>query len=81
MKFELGLQKTDYDTKNVLNLYKKKHLVTLEFHVQQFTIGMMNLIGQEITLKMNLVLLDQQVQSLQKNIEVVRQLINVDPKY
>ena len=57
------ITKEDYHSKNVLNLYKK-HLVTLVFHVQQFTIGMLNSIEEEITLKMNFVLVDQEVQSL-----------------
>ena len=38
--------------------------------VQQFTIGMLNSIEEEITLKMNLVLLDQGVQSLQKTLKL-----------
>ena len=62
-------KRNDYHSKNVFNLYKK-HLATVAFHVQQFTIGMMNLIRQKITLKMNLVLLDQQVQSLQKTLKL-----------
>ncbi len=61
--------KKNYHSKNVLNLYKK-HLVTLVFHVQQFTIGMLNSIGAEITLKMNPVSADQEVQSLQKTLKL-----------
>ena len=53
---------------NVLNLYEK-HLMILAFHMQQFTIGILNLIGEEITSKMNLVLLDQEVHSLQKTLQ------------
>ena len=65
-------KKKDYHSKNVLNLYKK-HFVTVAFHVQQFTIGMLNLIGEEITLKMNLACCSI------KKIEAIRQLINIDP--
>ncbi len=54
---------------NALNLYKK-YSVTLVFHVQQFTIGMLNLIRAEITLKMNLVPVDQEVWSLQKALKL-----------
>ncbi len=59
------ITKKNCHSKNALNLYKE-HLATLAFHMQQFTIGMLNLIGAEITLKMNLVLVDQEVRSLQK---------------
>ena len=61
--------KKDYHNKNVLNL-DKKHLVILEVYLQQFTIGMLNSIEEEITLKKNLVLVDQEVHSLQKTLKL-----------
>ena len=60
-------KKTDYYSKNALNLYEK-HLITLAFRLQQFTIGMLHLIGEEINLKTKFVLIGQEVQSLEKTL-------------
>ena len=56
----------------------KKHLVTLASHVQQFTIGMLNLIGEEIT-EDELRAGQPRSALIAENIEAVRQLINVVP--
>ena len=81
MKFQLRfiiITKKDYHSKDVLNLYKK-YLVTLVFHVQQFRVGMLNSIGQEITFE-DVPHADRARSALTpESIEAVRHLINVGP--